>query len=155
MRTLNPEYAAAVGKVVNASPYPHLLSMKLVRLEIGACELTIEVQPKHFQPFGLVHGGVLATLIDTATFWAIFSEIDEDKGLTSVDLKLNYLAPVTSGTLTAKGKRIKTGRTLSLSEAEISNENGKILAYGLSTLMTLPSSNLLPTDMPLPNKFLP
>jgi len=155
VRVLNPEYVAAVTKVASASPYFQLMSMKFLRLEIGACEMAIEVQPtKHIQPFGLVHGGVLATLIDSATFWAIFPEIDEDKGLTSVDLKLNYLAPATDGTLIATGKRIKAGRTISLAKAEVRNEKGKILAHGASTLMTLPASNLLPPDTPLPSKFL-
>jgi uncharacterized protein (TIGR00369 family) len=152
VRTLNPEYIEAIRK--HPSAFFELMSIKFLRVEIGACEVAIEVQPKHLQPFGVVHGGVFATLIDTAAFWAIFPEIDEDKGLTSVDLKLNFLAPSAAGMLIAKGKRIKTGQTLSLGEAEVRNEKGKILAYGSSTLMTLPASNLVPTGVPMPRKFL-
>ena len=154
MRSLNPEYVTAVCAMASASPYFQLLSMKLVRFEIGACHVEIPVQAKHLQPFGIVHGGVFSSIIDAAAFWAVFPEIDEDKGLTSVDLKLNYLAPAAAGVLVARGKRIKAGRTLALAEATVSDENGKILAYGTSTLMILPSANLQAGAQPLPSKFL-
>ena len=153
MRALNPKYVEAVCALASASPYFQLLSMKLLRFETGACDVEIAVQTKHLQPFGIVHGGVLSSIIDAAAFWAVFPEIDDDQGLTSVDLKVNYLAPAMAGVLIAKGKRIKTGRTLSLGEATVTNEEGKILAYGASTLFTLPSSNLQ-FDAKVPSKFL-
>jgi len=152
VRIFNPEYIEAIRK--HPAAFFQLMSIKFLRVEIGSCEVAIEVQPKHLQPFGVVHGGVFATLIDTAAFWAIFPEIDEDKGLTSVDLKLNFLAPAAAGMLIAKGKKIKTGRTLSLGEAEIRNEKGEILAHGSSTMITLPLSNLVATGTPMPPKFL-
>jgi len=155
VRTLNPEYVKLLCKTAEASPYFQLLSMKLLHFEIGASELKIEIQAaKHLQPFGVVHGGVLASLIDAAAFWAVFPEIDEDKGMTSVDLKLNFLAPATSGVLLAKGTRIKVGQTLSVGEAKITDEKGKLLAYGSSTLITLPLSTFQTDDVSTPRKFL-
>ena len=153
MRALNPEYVKVVCALATASPYFQLLSMKLLGFEIGACDVEIPIQNKHLQPFGVVHGGVLSSIIDAAAFWAVFPEIDEDQGMTSVDLKVNYLAPAMTGLLIAKGKRIKVGRTLSLGEATVTDEKGRILAYGSSTLITLPSSNLQ-SDATAPHKFL-
>ena len=153
MRALNPEYVKAVCALASASPYFQLLSMKLLRFEIGACDVEIPIQTKHLQPFGVVHGGVLSSIIDAAAFWAVFPEIDEDQGMTSVDLKVNCLAPAMAGVLIARGKRIKTGRTFSLGEATVTNEEGKILAHGSSTLFTLPASNLQSAPS-VPSKFL-
>lgn len=91
------------------------------------------------QPFGVVHGGNIATLIDTATYWACFLSMDsDDDGLTSVDLKLNYLAPARVEPLLCTGTLIKAGKTLSYGQAEARAGDGRLLAHGTSTLMRLP-----------------
>ena len=116
--------------------------------------LEIDLGKKHLQPFGLVHGGVFASIIDAAAFWALFYEIeDQNAGATTVDLKLNYLAPAASGKLIAKGRQIKLGKTLGYAEAKVTDINGKILAHGTSTLMILPGNGLT-ADPPLPPKFI-
>jgi len=84
--------------------------MKLIDIGIGFAVLEIDTEKKHMQLLGAVHGGVLASLIDTVAFWAVYYGIENhDAWLTSVDLKLNYLAPATSGMLIAKGRQIKVG----------------------------------------------
>ncbi|MFQ6078096.1 MAG: PaaI family thioesterase [Thermodesulfobacteriota bacterium] len=137
MRNLNPQYVEAVSALVNRCPYFTLLSMSIRDIGIGYSLLDIDVQNKHLQPFEAVHGGVFASIIDAAAFWAVFPEVDENVGMTSVDLKVNYLAPAQSGKLIARGRRIKLGKTLSLGEAEVINQENTILAHGTSTLMVL------------------
>jgi len=91
------------------------------------------------QPFGVVHGGNVATLIDTAAFWACFLSMDsDDDGLASVDLKLNYLAAARVEALRCEGTLIKAGKTLSYAEAEVRTADGRLIAHGTSTLMRLP-----------------
>ena len=154
MKKPNPEYIKRVKELVNGSPYFSLLSMKILDMGIGFSVVEIDIEKKHLQPFGLVHGGVFASLIDAAAFWAFFCDIeDQDAGATSVDLKMNYLAPATSGKLIAAGSRIKHGKTLGYAEARVTNENSKILAHGTSTLMILHGKGLT-DDSPLPPKFL-
>lgn len=137
MRKLNPQYVEAVSALVNRCPYFTLLSMSIRDIGIGYSLLDIDVQNKHLQPFEAVHGGVFASIIDAAAFWAVFPEVDENVGMTTVDLKVNYLAPAQSGKLIARGRRIKLGKTLSLGEAEVINEENTILAHGTSTLIVL------------------
>ncbi|HDG98482.1 MAG TPA: PaaI family thioesterase, partial [Desulfobacterales bacterium] len=72
-------------------------------------------------------------------FWAAWTKVEGDIGLTTVELKLNYLAPISEGILIARGRSIKTGRTLCLSEATVENEKGAIIAHGTSTLMVVAS----------------
>jgi uncharacterized protein (TIGR00369 family) len=112
------------------------------------------IAQKHLQPFGFVHGGVFASIIDAASFWSLFYEIeDQDTGVTTVDLKLNYLAPAISGRLIAKGRQIKLGRTLGYADAEVTDTMGRILAHGSSTVILLPGQGLK-ANPPLPPKFL-
>ena len=137
MRNLNPEYVEVVKREVNFCPYFSLLSMEIRGLSWGESLLEILVQEKHFQPFGLVHGGVFASLIDAAAFWAVYTEVPEDLGMTTVELKLNYLAPLSTGRMIARGKSLKVGKTLCLGEAGIMDEEGTLLAHGTSTMMIL------------------
>ena len=85
------------------------------------------------------HGGNIATLIDSAAFWACYLPMDSDSdGLASVDLKLNYLAPARVEALRCEGTLIKAGKTLSYAEAEVRGGDGRLIAHGTSTLMRLP-----------------
>jgi uncharacterized protein (TIGR00369 family) len=144
MTRLNPEYIQRVKAQMCASPYPRHMSMTLDELSPGACTVRLALADKHLQPFGIVHGGVIATLIDTATFWAVFLGLHRsDDGLVNVDLKLNYLAPaVAEGALIATGEQVRMGRRIGYSQAHVHNEDGELIAHGTSTLMALPGKGL-------------
>jgi uncharacterized protein (TIGR00369 family) len=154
MKTPNPEYIKQMLEIVSTCPYFELLSMKLVDMGIGYSLLEIDLTQKHLQPFGMVHGGVFSSIIDAAAFWAVYPGIEDPAaGMTTVDLKLNYLAPATSGKLIARGRQIKVGRTLGYAEAQVVNQDEKILAHGTSTVIILPGK-AIETDPPLPPKFI-
>ncbi len=154
MRKPNPEYINRLNNIANICPYFELLSMKLTDVGIGYAILEIELAKKHLQPFGVVHGGVFASIIDAAAFWSLYYGIeDPDTGLTTVDLKLNYLAPAVSGKLIARGRQIKVGRTLGYAEAQVVDQEGKVLAHGTSTVIILPGKAIT-ADPPLPPKFI-
>jgi uncharacterized protein (TIGR00369 family) len=140
--TPNPAYVRAVQDIVHASPYPSLIGMKITALEIDGCRVELDLRGDHMQPFGIVHGGVLATLIDTATFWAAFMRLPEDAGLVNVDLKLNYLKAVARGYLRAEGECLRAGRQISYTVASVYNESGELVAHGTSTMMALPGKGL-------------
>lgn len=153
MKTPNPEYIKRIREIVSTSPYFELLSMKLVDAGPGYSVLEIDLAKKHLQPYGKVHGGVFASIIDAAAFWSVYFGIeDQAAGLTTVDLKLNCLAPAVSGKLIARGHQIKLGRTLGYAEAEVSDQTGKILAHGTSTVIIVPGKAIV-TEPPLPPKF--
>ena len=124
MKKLNPDYIKRIREIVTTSPYFELLSMELVDVGLGYSSLEIDVTRKHLQPFGMVHGGVFSSIIDAAAFWAVYPGIEDPAaGMTTVDLKLNYLAPAASGKLIARGRQIKVGRTLGYAEAQIVNQD--------------------------------
>ncbi len=152
MRELNPDYVKEISAGVNHSPYFELLSMRLVKLEIGRAVLHIRLAEKHLQPFGVVHGGVFSSIIDAAAFWAVYSDVEDGAGMTTVDLKVNYLAPASAGLMIATGRCIKLGKTLGLGEATVTDEDGRILAHGTSTLIILPDLSFKRSSA-LPPKF--
>jgi uncharacterized protein (TIGR00369 family) len=154
MKKLNPKYIERVNQLINTCPYFDLLSMKICDVGIGYSVLEIDLAQKHLQPFGNVHGGVFASIIDAASFWSLYYDIeDQDAGLTTADLKLNFLLPARSGKLIAKGRRIKMGKTLGYAEAEVSDENGSLVAHGTSIVIIQPGKRI-PADEPLPPKFI-
>ena len=138
----NPEYSREIISIVNSSPYPSHMSMRLMELEFDRATVELEIGNCHLQPYGIVHGGVLSTLIDTATFWSVFMRIPEDVGLVNIDLKLNYLQAVESGTLITEGYAIRSGRSISYAEAKVFNEDNVLIAHGTSTLKILPGKGL-------------
>lgn len=138
----NPAFVAAVQQSVRTAPYPELIGMVIGALEFDSCRIDLDLGERHLQPFGIVHGGVIATLIDTATFWAGFMRLPEDAGLVNVDLKLNYLKAVASGHLRAEGRCLRAGRQISYAEASVFDAAGELVAHGSSTLMALPGKGL-------------
>lgn len=142
MHRPNPAYIQELIDKVNISPFPTHMIMRLVDISLDEAQVTLDLADCHLQPFGVVHGGVLATLIDTATFWAVFLRLPEDAGLVNIDLKLNYLKPVQRGRLNAYGRAIRIGNSISYSEARVVDGEGNLFAHGTSTLMTLPGKGL-------------
>ena len=153
MKEPNPEHIAMVKKLVRESPFPSLLSLEMTDIGTGFAVIEIDIKPKHMQLMGAVHGGVLASLVDTVTYWSVYYGIeDPDAWLTTVDLKVNYLAPITGGRLIAKGKQIKVGRKLGYASAEVRSQTGDIIAHGVSTLFILKNISLT-GDIKFPPKF--
>ncbi len=98
----------------------------------------MELGEKHLQPFGNVHGEAIASVVDAAAFWAVFPQVEKGVGMTTVEMKLNYLAPAREGRLVAQGRCIKMGRTLALGEAYVRNGEGTLIAHGTVTMMVVP-----------------
>ncbi len=132
---LNPEHVAAVMEAINQGPYFEHLSMFVTDMGAGYCVVEVEIGHEHLNPFGGVHGGVYASVIDTAAYWAAYGELSEQMGLISIDLKIDYLAPFNRGKLVVKGRSIKIGKTICLAEATATDHNGKWFAHGTSKMM--------------------
>lgn len=149
MKQLNPEWIAAVRDTVDGCPYFQLQTMRLIELGWGTSRVEIDLAEKHLQPFRIVHGGVLSTLVDAASFWAIYTQAEEGVGMTTVDINMNFLAPVEGrGKAIGLGRSIRLGRTIGLTEARIEDESGRLLAHGTTTVMVLPQLKLGPDELP-------
>lgn len=135
MKKVNPQYAQAVMQIANKAPYLTLLGMQICELDYGYCRLTTQLSDKLNNPFGSLHGGVFSSILDTATFWALYCSMDEGDGITTIDLQINNLAAINTGTIIAEGRQLKFGRTIGLAEATLKDSSGKLLAYGTSKML--------------------
>lgn len=160
MQKLNPEHIKAVIDLCNQGPYFRLLSMEVRELRKGYCRVEVSLQDKHLNPFGGIHGGVYSSLIDTAAYWAVYCDVEENVGLISLDIKVDNLAPIKEGHLVVEGKRIKAGRSICLAEAVIIDSQGKHLAHGTSKQMVTPGLQTIEQAVlamgykSLPSKFI-
>ena len=120
-------------------PIMHLLGAGALIAEDGRVVVTLEPQEYHYNPLGTVHGGVLATLLDTATGCAVHSTLPAGVGYTTLDLTTKFLRPVSlaSGTLTCEGIVLNTGRRTALAQAQITDARGALVAHATSTCMIL------------------
>lgn len=110
-----------------------LFGFSLEGAEPGRAVLRMRVQPRHIQVHGVVHGGILAALADTAGALGIYLMVPRGTRLATIELKINYLEPVAKGTLLAEGRVLRRGRNLAVSECDIHNEQHRLVAKALIT----------------------
>jgi uncharacterized protein (TIGR00369 family) len=89
----------------------------------------------HYNPLGTVHGGWIATLLDSCMGCCVHTMLKPGQGYTSLEIKVNFVRPVldTSGRVRAEGRVIHMGRTTATAEGKLIDANGKLLAHGTTT----------------------
>ena len=137
MRQVNAGHISSLLDLINHGPYFELLGMQVTELGIGYAKVEMDLQRKHYNPFGAIHGGVYSSIVDTAAYWSIYCELDENIGYTSIDLSMNNLSMIREGEIIVEGNSIKIGRSICLAEATAKDVHGKLLAYGTSKLMII------------------
>lgn len=120
-------------RVFSEVPYINLLGMELLDLKPGEAILRLKMRDELRQPQGILHGGATASVIDTATAFAVISLLDEGENASTVDLTVHYLRPVSHGAITCTAKIVRGGRRLLTVSAEVVSNEGKLIATALST----------------------
>lgn len=121
-------------------PIALLVQMGIGALEEGRVEFTCDVDESVYNPIGVVHGGLVCTLLDTVAGCAVHTTLPAGFGYTSIELKVNYLRAVhaTSGPLTAVGTVVKPGRRVAFAEGEVREASGRTVATATSSLLVFP-----------------
>jgi uncharacterized protein (TIGR00369 family) len=149
---LNPAYLDELRASESLTPFRTFMGVRIEEIAYDRSLVTLDLREEHLQLRGTVAGGVMATLIDTATFWACFARIPADAGLANVDLRLNYLeaVPRSAGRLVCEGTVLRAGRRLNYAEAYVRDQDGRPVAHGTSSVLVLPGKGVA-SDLP---KFL-
>ncbi|TDE00775.1 PaaI family thioesterase [Jiangella asiatica] len=118
-------------------PVLHMIGMDRMEADEGRVVVYVTPQEFHYNPLGTVHGGVLATLLDTATGCAVHSVLPAGVGYTSLDLTTKFLRPVTvaSAELRCEGVVVSRGRTTALAEARMTDGAGRLVAHAISSCL--------------------
>jgi acyl-CoA thioesterase len=126
-----------IQKAIDTVPFARLLGIEIDSVEPGTATLGLSIRPELTQNHGVVHGGAIASLIDTATAFAIISLLAPREKVTTVDLTISYLRPLTTGRVTALAKVRRSGRRLFVVSADVFDDEGKLATTALSTYIKL------------------
>ncbi len=122
---------AALGKVA----FARLLGIELIAAQKGSATLRLSIKDNLKQIDGVMHGGATASLIDTATAFAILPFMEGNERFTTVELAVNYLRPLVKGYATVEARVLRAGRRLMTVAADVRNDDGKLAATALSTYL--------------------
>jgi len=123
-------------------PPPIMDTLQICAVEVEAGRIVFELTPQewHYNPIGGVHGGVLATLVDSALGCAVHSRLPAGVGYTTLEIKVNYVRALTvdTGTVRCEGTVLSLGRRAATAEARVTTATGKLIAHATTTCMLFP-----------------
>lgn len=116
-------------------PYWRTLGLELKEVTPGRAVFECEVREGLMQKRGIVHGGVLASIVDSACAVAAISNLWPKANATTINLRVSYLKPLTQGVFRAEGRCIKAGKTICFCEAQVFNDHNELVCTASSELM--------------------
>jgi uncharacterized protein (TIGR00369 family) len=124
---------------VSAAPISELLGFRLVEVDPGRAVFEVTPGEQHFNPIGVVHGGLAMTLLDSAMACSVQTEIPAGSGYTTLEVKINLVRAITAstGTLRAIGKTVHVGNRVGTAEGRLEDAAGKLYAHGTTTCIIL------------------
>lgn len=129
--------AMATGKIPPAS-ITQTMPMKVISVESGKVIFEAAADERHLNPLGGVHGGFLATIMDSVTACAVHSALEAGVGYATIDLNVKMLKPVPKNTpLIAEGSLINLSKSLGISEGCLKDEQGRLYGHATATCMIL------------------
>ena len=140
-RKLSPiEHLRAIrdGRIPDP-PIARLLGMRLVKVEEGDAEFELTPSEQHYNPIGVVHGGIDFTMLDSAMGCCVHSTLPAGKGYTTLEMKANLVRAITlqTGPIRASARIVHAGKTTATAEAKVVDASGKLYAHGTSTCLIL------------------
>ena len=134
---LNEARVARIHEAFASVPYAKFLGLELGEMKPGEASLHLEVRDELRQNRGVVHGGAVASLIDTASAFAVVTQLEPNERVTTTDLTIHYLRPVTAGRLTATARTVRAGRRLFVLSVEVMDNQQKLIATAVTTYIKL------------------
>jgi uncharacterized protein (TIGR00369 family) len=122
---------------VRRSAFHAWAGLELVRASRGEVEIALDATDHHLNLQGLLHGGMIATLADTATGLAVRTMVPAGRRHITIQLDVHYLAPGKPGRITAVGTTVRVGSQIAYAEADITDERGRLLARATSTVAVM------------------
>jgi uncharacterized protein (TIGR00369 family) len=128
---------AMVDGILPPPPIAGLMEFDLAAADPGRVVFTCRPDESVFNPIGVIHGGLVCTLLDSVAGCALHSTLPQGKGYTSIEVKVSYLKAVrlSSGLLTATGTVVKPGSRVGFTEGVVTDADGAVLATATSTLL--------------------
>jgi uncharacterized protein (TIGR00369 family) len=136
--SLDPGVEKVRHRFARSAFHTSFLGARLGEVQPGSVEVQLDVGTDHLNLFGTLHGGLIATLADTATGLAMLTSLDDGMTHVTTSLSVTFLAPARSGTVTARGRVLKRGRRFGYAEADVVDADGALLARAAATFSVMP-----------------
>ena len=114
------------------------IGMRLERVETGEVHIALDVEPRHLNLVGLLHGGLIAALADTATGLAYRTVLEPGTRHVTTHLSVTFLSPGRAGRVTARGRVVKAGGRFGYAEADVVGPDDELLARATATFTVSP-----------------
>ena len=134
------EFLQAIGRGdVPEAPIMKLVGMKPLAVSPGHATFVLAPAEYHYNPSGVVHGGVISTLLDTAMACAVYTMLPAGTVSTTLELHINFLRPLTAetGEVRCEGETLHIGRTVATAQGRLVDAAGKLYAHGTTTCMII------------------
>jgi uncharacterized protein (TIGR00369 family) len=121
--------------------FAQTLGYDVVEAESGRVAITLDPTGAHLNPWGTVHGGLTATLLDSCMGLAIQSMLEKGVGSTTLEFKISLVRAITleTGQIRAEGRILNCGRRIGMAEGRVTDAKGRLLAHGTTTCLIFPS----------------
>jgi uncharacterized protein (TIGR00369 family) len=131
MSSLSPEWAAAIRRRPEEAPYARLLGLRYEEVRPDYARMRLPFRTELLQAEGVVHGGAIASLIDTVVVAAVLSGLEEKpRRLSTVELHVHFLEPARHEDLVAEARVRRRGKRLVFLEVDVRAESGTTVAHG-------------------------
>ena len=134
---IKESYERALRRAVEETPYYQLLQIRMEQIDTGFARFRMPFRKELTQGYGIVHGGAIASLADTAVAFAMMTLIQPGERVTTAEFKINFFAPVTGGVLFGEARTVNRGKRLAAADMEVKNEAGELIAKGMATYVIL------------------
>ena len=134
---LTPEEERRVREAFEEVPFARLLGIELGELRRGAATLHLEAREELKRNRGILHGGVVASLADTAAAFAVLTLSEAGQATTTVDLTVHYLRPLAAGRATARARVLRAGRRILVISVDVFDESQALAATALTSFIRL------------------
>jgi uncharacterized protein (TIGR00369 family) len=114
------------------------IGARIAEVEEGRVVVELDADAKHRHEGGVVQGGIITQIADAAMGMSLLTMQPDDQSNTTIELKINFLRPVVAGRLRAVGRVVEVKRTLLFSEADVLDQEGKLVARASSTCLAIP-----------------
>jgi uncharacterized protein (TIGR00369 family) len=136
-KALSPDETRRIYEAFERVPYARLIGIEVGELERGAATLHLLVRDELRQNLGVVHGGATASLIDSASAFAILTLLEPGETTTTIDLTIHFLRPLTKGRATARATVRRAGRRVLMVSVDVLDESEALVATAVTSYLRL------------------
>lgn len=136
---LDARYLEELRERVEGSPFNRWSGIHIISLGDGRAELGMDLLPHHFNPQGIVHGGIITALADTSIGLALRSRLRAGLTHRTAQLNVHFLAKGEGNRIVGQGRAVHSGQRMGYGEADVVDGRGRVLARATATFIILPA----------------